>query len=141
MGELNENGEVTVVVGGVSEVLAKEDLLVESAQMEGYVSEEDHGMTVVIDTNLTPELIEEGFVREIISKVQTMRKEADFEVTDHIRLYQQGNDRIREVMTANAGQIKKEVLAEEICQNQLKGYTAEWKINGEAVTLGVEKIK
>ena len=141
MGELNENGEVTVVVGGVSEVLAKEDLLVESAQMEGYVSEEDHGMTVVIDTNLTPELIEEGFVREIISKVQTMRKEADFEVTDHIRLYQQGNDRIKEVMTANAGQIKKEVLAEEICQNQLKGYTAEWKINGEAVTLGVEKIK
>ena len=141
MDRLNEAGEVTVVVGGVEEVLSTEDLLVESAQMEGYVSESDHGMTVVLDTNLTPELIEEGFVREIISKVQTMRKDAGFEVTDHIRLYQQGNDRIKEIMSANADQIRKEILAEELVWDQMEGYTAEWKINGEKVTLGVVKEK
>ena len=92
MDALNASGEVTVTVGGVDEVLATEDLLVETAQMDGYVSEEDHGITVVLDTNLTPELIEEGFVREVISKIQTMRKDAGFEVVDHIRVYEQGND-------------------------------------------------
>ena len=139
MDQLNASGEVTVQVGGVDEVLATEDLLIESAQMEGYVSESDHGITVVLDTNLTPELIEEGFVREVISKVQTMRKDAGFEVTDHICLYEQGNDRIKEIMAANADQIKSEVLAEEIVWDQTEGYTADWKINGEAVTLGVVK--
>ncbi len=141
MEQLNAAGEITVNVGGVDEVLASEDLLVESAQMEGYVSEADHGITVVLDTNLTPELIEEGFVREVISKVQTMRKDAGFEVTDHICLYQQGNDRIKEIMETNAGQIKAEVLAEEIVWDQAEGHTAEWKINGEAVTLGVVKVE
>ena len=92
MDALNASGEVTVTVGGVDEVLATEDLLVETAQMDGYVSEEDHGITVVLVTNLTPELIEEGFVREVISKIQTMRKDAGFEVVDHIRVYEQGND-------------------------------------------------
>ena len=139
MEQLNATGEVTVQVGGVDEVLATEDLLIESAQMEGYVSESDRGITVVLDTNLTPELIEEGFVREVISKVQTMRKDAGFEVTDHISLYEQGNDRIKEIMAANADQIKSEVLAEEIVWEQTEGYTADWKINGEAVTLGVVK--
>ena len=139
MDQLNASGEVTVQVGGVDEVLATEDLLIDSAQMEGYVSESDHGITVVLDTNLTPELIEEGFVREVISKVQTMRKDAGFEVTDHICLYEQGNDRIKEIMAANADQIKSEVLAEEIVWDQTEGYTADWKINGEAVTLGVVK--
>ncbi len=141
MDQLNAAGEITVNVGGVDEVLAREDLLVESAQMEGYVSEADHGITVVLDTNLTPELIEEGFVREVISKVQTMRKDAGFEVTDHICLYQQGNDRIKKIMETNAGQIKAEVLAEEIVWDQAEGHTAEWKINGEAVTLGVVKVE
>ncbi len=140
MEQLNAAGEITVTVGGVDEVLAREDLLVESAQMEGYVSEADHGITVVLDTNLTPELIEEGFVREVISKVQTMRKDAGFEVTDHICLYQQGNDRIKEIMETNADRIKEEVLAEEIVWDQAEGHTAEWKINGEAVTLGVVKM-
>ncbi len=140
MDKLNEVGEVTVTVDGIDEVLTKEDLLIEAAQKEGYVSESDHGITVVLDTNLTPELIEEGFVREIISKIQTMRKDADFEVTDHIRVYQDGNDKIRDIITANADQIKSEVLAEEIFLGEMQGHTADWKINGEAVTLGVTKV-
>ncbi|MCH5251635.1 MAG: isoleucine--tRNA ligase [Lachnospiraceae bacterium] len=140
MEKLNETGEITVTLEGIDEVLAKEDLLIEAAQMEGYVSESDHGITVVLDTNLTPELIEEGFVREIISKIQTMRKDADFEVTDHIRVYQGGNNKIREIITEHAEQIKSEVLADEIFIGDMKGHTADWKINGEAVTLGVTKV-
>ena len=140
MAALNETGEVAVMIDGVSEVLAKDDLLIESAQMEGYVSEADHGITVVIDTNLTPELIEEGFVRELISKIQTMRKDSGFEVTDHIRVYQDGNDKIRKILENNAETIKADVLADEIFLGEMKGHTAEWTINGEAVVLGVTKI-
>ena len=140
MAALNETGEVTITVDGAEEVLTKEDLLIESAQMEGYVSEEDHGITVVLDTNLTPELIEEGFVREIISKIQTMRKDSGFEVTDHIRVYQDGNDKIRKIIEDNAETIKADVLADEIFLGDMRGHTAEWKINGEAVVLGVTKI-
>ena len=141
MDALNASGEVTVTVGGVDEVLATEDLLVETAQMDGYVSEEDHGITVVLDTNLTPELIEEGFVREVISKIQTMRKDAGFEVVDHIRVYEQGNDKIKEIINANESQIKADVLADEVILDKVEGYTADWKINGEAVTLGVTKVE
>ncbi|MBO5487642.1 MAG: isoleucine--tRNA ligase [Eubacterium sp.] len=140
MAALNETGEVTITVDGAEEVLTKEDLLIESAQMEGYVSEEDHGITVVLDTNLTPDLIEEGFVREIISKIQTMRKDSGFEVTDHIRVYQDGNDKIRKIIEDNAETIKADVLADEIFLGDMRGHTAEWKINGEAVVLGVTKI-
>ena len=140
MDALNEKGEVTITVDGVEEVLTTEDLLVESAQMEGYVSESDRGITVVLDTNLTPELIEEGFVREIISKVQTMRKEADFEVTDHIYLYQDCNDRIKQIISKNAEQIKEEVLADAVHLGEMKGHTSEWKINGEVVVMGVAKV-
>ena len=140
MEQLNEKGEVTVTVDGVEEVLATEDLLVESAQTEGYVSETDHGITVVLDTNLTPELIEEGFVREIISKVQTMRKDSDFEVTDHIRLYQDANEKIGEIIKRNAEQIKSEILADAIFLGEMQGHTAEWKINGEQVVMGVTKV-
>ena len=103
------------------------------------MSETDRGITVVLDTNLTPELIEEGFVREVISKIQTMRKEADFQVMDHICVYQQGNDTIRDIIEKNADQIKEEVLADEICLDRMDGHTASWKINGEEVTLGVSK--
>ena len=141
MDALNASGEVTVTVGGVDEVLATEDLLVETAQMDGYVSEEDHGITVVLDTNLTPELIEEGFVREVISKIQTMRKDAGFEVVDHIRVYEQGNDKIKEIIKTNESQIKADVLADEVILDKTEGYTADWKINGEAVTLGVAKVE
>lgn len=140
MNKLNETGELTVTVDGIDEVLTKEDLLIETVQMEGYVSESDHGITVVLDTKLTPELIEEGFVREIISKLQTMRKDSGFEVTDQIRVYQGGNDKIREIMTNHAEQIKAEVLADSIFIGEMKGHTAEWNINGEDVTFGVTKV-
>ena len=140
MEELEANGKLTVTLDGTEEILEKDDLLIETAQKEGYVSESDYGVTVVLDTNMTPELIEEGFVREIISKVQTMRKDSDFEVTDHIRVYQDGNDRIRSIMMKNAEQIKSEVLADEIFIGEMKGHVTNWKINGEDVLLGVTKV-
>ena len=140
MEELNTTGTLKVVVDGTEESLEKEDLLIETAQLEGYMSETDRGITVVLDTNLTPQLIEEGFVREVISKIQTMRKEADFQVMDHICVYQQGNDTIRDIIEKNADQIKEEVLADEICLDRMDGHTASWKINGEEVTLGVSKV-
>ena len=104
------------------------------------LSEQDRGVTVVLDTNLTDELLEEGFVREIISKVQTMRKEADFEVTDHIRVTYDGSDKVKEVMDANRALIAGEVLADALEQGEARGYTKEWKINGEEAVFGVEKI-
>ena len=140
MAKLDETGEITVTVDGADEVLAREDLLIEAVQKEGFVSESGHGITVVLDTNLTPELIEEGFVREIISKIQMMRKDADFEVTDHIRIYQGGNEKISKIMTEHVEQIKSEVLADEIFIGEMKGHTTNWNINGEVVTLGVKKV-
>ena len=140
MAELNEKGTLTIQVDGQDEALEKDDLLIEAAQMEGYVSDSDHGITVVLDTNLTPELLEEGFVREIISKVQTMRKDADFEVMDHIRVSMQDNDNVQKVIQDNEAQIKSEVLADEVSYDGAKGSVKEWSINGEKVTLGVEKL-
>ena len=140
MAELNEKGALTIQVDGQDEALEKDDLLIEAAQMEGYVSDTDRGITVVLDTNLTPELLEEGFVREIISKVQTMRKDAGFEVMDHIRVSMQDNDKVQQVISSNEAQIKSEVLADEVAYNGAKGFTKEWSINGEKVTLGVEKL-
>ena len=119
--------------------LAPEELLITTTQKEGFVSQEDRGVTVVLDTNLTPELIEEGFVREIISKIQTMRKEAGFEVTDHIVVCESGNDKIRGIMADNADVIKRDVLAEEVEFDTERGYSKEWNINGEHVKLSVEK--
>ena len=103
------------------------------------MSQSDRGVTVVLDTNLTPELIEEGFVREIISKVQTMRKEAGFEVMDHITLSAEGNDRIAGIIRDNEETIRHDVLAEEVKLDAAEGYSKEWNINGEKVILGVEK--
>ena len=140
MAELNEKGTLTIQVDGQDEALEKDDLLIEATQMEGYVSDTDRGITVVLDTNLTPELLEEGFVREIISKVQTMRKDAGFEVMDHIRVSMQDNDKVQQVISSNEAQIKSEVLADEVAYNGAKGFTKEWSINGEKVTLGVEKL-
>ena len=111
------------------------------AQSEGYVTETDGETSVVLDTNLTPELIQEGFVREIISKVQTMRKEAGFEVMDKIIVYAKDNDKIMDIMKANQDEIKREVLAENIILGEAEGYTKEWNINKEAVTLGVSKVQ
>ncbi len=140
MAELNEKGTLTIQVDGQDEALEKDDLLIEAAQMEGYVSDSDHGITVVLDTNLTPELLEEGFVREIISKVQTMRKDAGFDVMDHIRVSMQDNDKVQKVIQDNEAQIKSEVLADEVSYDGAKGFVKEWSINGEKVTLGVEKL-
>ena len=108
-------------------------------QMEGYVTEGDNTVTVVLDTNLSEELIEEGFVREIISKIQTMRKEAGFEVMDSIKVYAQGNTVIEELLKRNADEVKAEVLATDIVYDAMEGYSKEWSINKEEVTLGVSK--
>ena len=113
--------------------------MIDMAQKEGYVSEADQNVTVVLDTNLTPELIDEGFVRELVSKIQTMRKEAGFEVTDHIVVYESGNEKLAELTKKFEVQNKKDVLADEIIIGQMDGYTKEWNINGETVTLGVVK--
>ena len=139
MDSLNEKGSITVTVDGIEEVLEKDDLLVEAAQIEGYVSQSDYGITVVIDTNLSEELLEEGFVREIISKVQTMRKEAGFEVMDKIVLYVKDNDKVIGVLERNKDQIMSEVLAVDVVTGETKGFEKEWNLNGEKVTLAVEK--
>ena len=139
MDELNANGCLRFEVNGEEVVLNREDLLIDTAQMEGYVSEDDNGITVVLDTNLSEELLEEGFVREIISKVQTMRKEADFEVMDKIVITYEGSEKAETVFAKNADEIGAETLALEVKKATPAGYVKEWKINGEAVTLGVEK--
>ena len=140
MAELKSTGELKLDIDGQEIVLLEEDLLIDMAQMEGYVSESDHTITVVLDTNLTPELIEEGFVRELVSKIQTMRKEAGFEVMDKIRLYAKDNDKIVSIMKNHGDEIKSEVLAEEIVTGETKGYEKEWNINSEKVTMAVERI-
>ena len=139
MDELKANGFIAFDVNGTEVRLAEEDLLIDISQKEGYVTEADNTVTVVLDTNLTEELVEEGFVYEVISKVQTMRKEAGFEVTDHIHLYQDENDRIAEILKNHTEEIKGEVLAEEIYIGKVAGYEKDWNINGERVMLGVEK--
>ena len=139
MDELNAEGSLKLDVNGQEITLFREDLLIETAQIDGYVSENDNGITVVLDTNLTPELLEEGFVREIISKVQTMRKEADFEVMDRIRVTYDGSDKAETIFAKYAGEIAGEVLANEVVKAEPAGYVKEWKINGETVTMGVEK--
>ena len=140
MAELKSTGELKLDIDGQEIVLLEEDLLIDMAQMEGYVSESDHTITVVLDTNLTPELIEEGFVRELVSKIQTMRKEAGFEVMDKIRVYAKDNDKIVSIMKNHGDEIKSEVLAEDIVTGETKGYEKEWNINSEKVTMAVERI-
>ena len=139
MDELNTNGVLKLQLSTIEAELLKEDLLIETAQVEGFESASDNGITVVLDTNLTPELIEEGFVREIISKIQTMRKDSGYEVMDHVVLFQSGNDKIKAVIENNKDRIMNDVLADEIkfdtaCDNQ-----KEWDLNGEKVTLGLNK--
>ena len=140
MNELRTNGVLKLDINGNDVELTEEDLLIETAQTEGYISESDGETSVVLDTNLTPELIEEGFVREIISKIQTMRKEAGFEVMDKIVVYAHGNDKIQDVMKTHEDEIKSEVLADEMVLGETDGYVKEWNINKEAVTMGVKKL-
>ena len=139
MDDLEANGALKFAAGDVQVELTKEDLLIEMTQMEGYVSQNDHGVTVVLDTNLTPELIEEGFVREILSKIQTMRKEAGFEVMDRINIYVDKNDNIIRILQKNKEEIMSEVLANDVIFGKMDGYNKQWNINGEDVELGVEK--
>ena len=145
MDEINATGSLTVEVESAKESIAQEDLLIDAAQMEGYVSNSDYGITVVLDTNLTPELIEEGYVREVISKVQTMRKDTGFEVMDHIVVYVSGNATIAEVVRRKEDEIRGVVLADEIVYDQTvedgeNSASKEWNLNGEDVVIGVKKV-
>ena len=141
MSELKADGVIKFTADDTEIALAEEDLLIDVAKMEGYVTEGDNYVTVVIDTTLTPELIEEGYVREVISKIQTMRKDSDFQVTDRIKVYVTGNAKIADVMEKNADEIKRVVLADAFVMDAACDNSKEWNINGEKVTIGVEVSK
>ena len=140
MAELKETGSLKLDSVNDEVVLLEEDLLITMTQMEGYVTENDNAVTVVLDTNLTPELIEEGFEREIISKIQTMRKEAGFEVMDHIAVTFEADDKVASIFAKYSESIKSEVMADSIAAGPLAGYEKDWNINGEEVKLAVEKL-
>ena len=141
MDELNESGAIRFDVNGESVELGRDDLLIDTAQTEGFVTQQNGSLTVVLDTNLTPELIEEGFVRELVSKIQTMRKEAGFEVQDHIDVFESGNEKIRSILEKYESQLKKEVLAESVTYGEADEDASrkEWTVNGERVVLAVRK--
>jgi isoleucyl-tRNA synthetase len=140
MDELKANGALKFEVNGTAVELTEDDLLIDMAQKEGFESTEDHGITVVLDTNLSEELINEGFMYEVISKVQTMRKDSGFEVMDHIKLSVNGNDKIAQIVKDNADSISTKVLATELVYGSDVANSKEWDINGEKVTIGVEKV-
>ena len=140
MAELRSKGVLKLDSISDEVVLLEEDLLIAMTQMEGYVTDGDNEVTVVLDTNLTDELMEEGFVRELISKIQTMRKEAGFEVMDKIEVFYQSEEKIAGIFEQNKDTIQSEVLAEAITSGKAEGYVKEWNINGEQVTLGVKKL-
>ena len=145
MAELRANGVLALPTVGEEVKLAEEDLLITMTQAEGYVTEGDNTVTVVLDTNLTPELIEEGFVRELVSKLQTMRKEAGYEVMDKITIYYVSDEKVTSIFTRYGGIIKSEVLGTDIVtgiptdSEETGIYQKEWSINGEKVLLGVRK--
>jgi len=140
MAELKSKGSISLDSVNAEVVLCEEDLLITMMQQEGYVTESDNEVTVVLDTNLTPELMEEGFVRELISKIQTMRKEAGFEVMDKIVVSYEAEEKISGIFKACGAKIQSEVLALKIDSTAVRGYQKEWNINGEHVLLGVEKV-
>ncbi len=137
--ELDVSGVLTLNLAGGEVKLAVEDLLIDTAQTEGYFAVTDKGVTVALDTKLTPELIEEGFVREVVSKIQTMRKEAGFEVMDRITVYADGNDKVQAILQKNADSLLGDVMATALKCGETAGFVKEWNVNGETVTLGVEK--
>lgn len=137
--DLKAKGETTVVFDGKEEALSADDLVTEAVQLEGYETTSDRGVTVVLDKSLTPELIEEGFVRELISKIQNMRKDAGFEVMDKITIYVDGNEKLEDLMLRNKEAILNDVMADDVLAKSLDGFTKEWNINSETVTLGVKK--
>jgi isoleucyl-tRNA synthetase len=138
--ELDETGAIHFNVDGNEIVLTEEDLLIDIKQKEGYFSISDKYTTVAIDTALTSELIEEGFVNEVVSKLQTMRKDSDFNVTDHIKVYVDGNDKIADVIKNNEAEIAKIVLGDEFVYGASTENAKSWDINGEKVMLSVEKL-
>ena len=140
MAQLKANGCIKVDADGEMCELLEEDLLIEAAHTDGYVSSSERDVTVVLDTNLSEELLMEGFVREIISKIQTMRKEAGFEVTDHIEISMRGNDKVAGIVKENEATVKSEVMADAVSYDNASGYVKEWNINGEKVTLGVTRL-
>ena len=139
MDDLKSSGALKFTVNDTGIELTEEDLLIEMTQQEGFETLSEGSVTVVIDTKLTPELIEEGFVREIVSKVQTMRKEAGFEVMDRITVFAKDNEKIAQILEKCGDTISREVIADDIKIGEMGGYTKEWNINGETVTLGVKK--
>ena len=140
MAELKANGVLVLALGDAEAELTEEDLLIESAQKPGFASNSDHGVTVVLDTNLTPELIEEGYMRELVSKIQTMRKESGFEVMDNIRVYISGSATIKDIVRKNFDEIKGEVLAKDVVFDTEFATSKNWDLNGQQVKLGVEKL-
>ena len=139
MDEINETGELTLELSTGPVKIAKDDLLIETAQVEGFESASDKGITVVLDLHLNDELIEEGLIREMVSKIQTMRKEADFEVMDMITIYVSGNERLKELIGRKKGMLLKDVMATDVVTDKMDGYSKQWDINGEKVTIGVKK--
>ena len=140
MDELRADGALKFMAGETEVSLTEEDLLIEMTQKEGYVTESDNRMTVVLDTNLTDALVEEGFVLEIISKIQTMRKEADFEVTDRIKVSFAGNEKVADIALRNQAAIAGKVLAESMATGETLAVAKEWNVNGENVTISVERV-
>ncbi len=140
MDDLKAKGAISFDVDGVTVSLAEEDLLIAITQKEGYVTEADNAVTVVLDTNLTEELIEEGFMYEVISKIQTMRKDSGFEVMDRIKVVVSGSDKVSKVVLKNKEAIATKVLATEISDNGTLSNMKEWNVNGENVTIGVERV-
>lgn len=138
MATLRAEGKATLTVEGEEVVLEMDDVLVDTSEKDGFVSSGDNNLTVVLDTNLTPELVEEGFVREVVSKIQTMRKEANFNVTDRIRVFHSGNEKIAEILKNN--DVSVDVLAQEVVAGEGGELSKEWNINGEVVTLGVSRV-
>ena len=139
MATLKAEGALKLEVDGTEVVLTEDDLLIDMAQKEGFVAEADNYVTVVLDTNLTEDLIEEGFVYEVISKIQTMRKDAGFEVMDHIKVSFSGNDKIADIVSRNQDMIAGKVLADTITTGETLGVAKEWNVNGEKVVISVEK--
>lgn len=140
MAELKSNGSLDFDFDGEKVSLTNEDLLIDTVKSENYISEGNNKVTIVLDINLTKELLDEGFLRELISKVQTMRKEAGFEVVDHIELFLKDNAKLIDIVKANETELMSEVLCDKITYGNIKGYEKEWNLNGENVVVGVKKI-
>ncbi len=140
MAELDSTGFLKMNISTGEITLSKEDVLIESQQKDGFFTLTEGRVTVALSTTLTDELIEEGFVREITSKIQTMRKDSGFEVMDHINIYLTGNDKLTELVKKNAEQISRDVLAQDIRFGETAENSKEWDINGEKVTIGVVRL-